>query len=180
MLLTLIVIDSFTQVLGDLSHVQSILKTHYKNVQLTGPDNEIIDPAYTKSAPDQMLVQGITSSGAVASFSFRNAKCTADEHDMRWYISGTEGEILITGPSTWSILDKQLEVRLKTGDGPFEIVDFQSYRLPAAETITPMAANVLSMYDAFARGDTTKYATFESAAKTHELLDRIRKTAFIG
>ncbi|KAH8121911.1 hypothetical protein ACSS6W_010936 [Trichoderma asperelloides] len=171
-------LDSFVHVLGDLSHIQSIFKTGYKTVQLTGPDSNIVDPAYVKTSPDQILVQGITSSGAVASLSFRKPRYNGDEHDLRWYISGTEGEIMVTGPSTWSIVDKDAEIRIKNGDGPIEVVDFQSYRLPAAETLSPMAANVHSMYNAFAKGDTTKYATFESAANTHRILDDIKKAAY--
>lgn len=164
--------------MGDLSHIQSIFKTGYKTVQLTGPDNNIVDPAYVKTSPDQILVQGITSSGAAASISFRKPKYNGDEHDLRWYISGTEGEIMVTGPSTLSIANKEFEIRIKNGDGPFEVVDFQDCRLPAAETLSPMAANVHSMYDAFAKGDTAKYATFESAANTHRILDEIRKAAY--
>ncbi|KAL7920988.1 oxidoreductase [Trichoderma austrokoningii] len=172
-------LDSFVNVLGDLSHIQSIFKTGYKTVQLTGPDNTIVDPAYVKTSPDQILVQGVTSSGAVASIAFRKPRHHGDEHDLRWYISGTEGEIMVTSPATWSIADKGAEIRIRTGDGPFEVVDFQSLRLPAAESLSPMAANVHSMYDAFAKGDTTRYATFESAANTHRILDEIKKAAYI-
>lgn len=86
---------------------------------------------------------------------------------------------MVTSPATWSLVDKDAEIRIKNGDGPFEVVDFQSYRLPAAETLSPMAANVHSMYDAFAKGDTARYATFESAANTHRILDEIKKVAYI-
>ncbi|KAK1238956.1 hypothetical protein MKX08_006017 [Trichoderma sp. CBMAI-0020] len=195
-------LDSFVNVLGDLSHIQSIFKTGYKTVKLTGsdqsrvqeaasketasmavqstgPGNNIVDPAYVKTSPDQIFVQGVTSSGAVASIAFRKPRHHGDEHDLRWYISGTEGEIMVTSPASWSIADKDAEIRIRNGDGPFEVVDFQSYRLPAAETLSPIAANTHSMYDAFAKGDTARYATFESAANTHRILDEIRKAAYI-
>ncbi|KAG8406852.1 hypothetical protein J3459_018264 [Metarhizium acridum] len=39
--------------------------------------------------------------------------------------------------------------------------------VPLADVVAPFGANVASLYHAIAKGDATKYATFESAARTH-------------
>ena len=72
-----------------------------------------------------------------------------------------------------------MQLQVKIGSEPAQIVNFDSYRVPASENMAHMASNVASLYDAFAKGDTEKYATFESAAKTHRLLDRIKNYAVI-
>ncbi|KAK6446815.1 hypothetical protein ACSS6W_011080 [Trichoderma asperelloides] len=173
-------LDSFIYVMGDIVHHQSILKTQYKTVQITGKGDKITDPKYPKSSPDHILLQGITDSGTVFSMSFRSPKSSADEKDIRWYISGTQGEIMVTAPAAWTLHDREPEIRLRIGDQPIIAVDFQEFRIPVAEKVPSIAVNVASMYNAFAQGDTSRYATFDSAVKTHRLLEDIKRTAFIG
>ncbi|GJN74079.1 transcription regulator gal80 [Purpureocillium lilacinum] len=171
--------DAFTHVLGDLTDMQAILKTQYKATQLVGPDGQPLNKEFRKTAPDHIFVQGITEGGAVASIAFRKPKSPVDDTDFRWIITGTQGEASIVGNGWWQMMDKEMNLQVKIGTEPTQTIDFDSYRAPAAEKVSPMAANVASLYDAFAKGDTTRYASFESAAKTHRFLESIKKAAII-
>lgn len=155
------------------------MKTQFEMAQLLGRNGNVVNTAYRKTDPDHILVQGITEGGVVASFAFRKSKGPVDDIGIRWIISGTKGEIAITGPERWQMLDKELQLQVKIGSQPAQTMNFDSYRMPAAKKVAPFAANVASLYDAFAKGDTKKYATFESAAKTFRLLERIRKSAIV-
>ena len=84
-----------------------------------------------------------------------------DDVGIRWIISGTRGEIPIAGPEWWQTLDKEPQLQVKAGNQPAQMMNFDSYRVPAAKKVAPFAANV----------------TFESADKTHRLPERIRKSA---
>ncbi|KKP05588.1 oxidoreductase [Trichoderma harzianum] len=172
-------LDSFTHILGDLSHVQSILKSQFKTVRVVGTQNETIDLEYEKTAPDHIFVQGLLDNGAVASLSFRKPGSTAEETGIRWYISGTKGEILITGPSWWQMLNKEPVLQMKVGNEPVHVINFQDEAESAIQTGPAMAANLTLLYEAFAEGDVSRYATFESAARTHRLLEKIRQAAIL-
>ncbi|KAF5137750.1 hypothetical protein E5D57_001529 [Metarhizium anisopliae] len=170
-------LDSFITVLGDFSEVQTILKSHYEIVPIVDSDGQVVDSSYRKTSPDHILVQGITELGAVASLLVRKPPATADGVGIRWAISGTLGEIIVTGPGLWHVMDKEAHIQVKIGNKLVQDIDFQSYRVPLANEVALFGANVASLYDAIAKGDNTKYATFESAARTHRLLERIRKAA---
>ncbi|UNI24767.1 transcription regulator gal80 [Purpureocillium takamizusanense] len=172
-------LDAFVHVLGGLTDTQAILKTQYKTSQLVGSDGQLLNRTVQKTAPDHILVQGITEGGAVASIAFRKPKGPVDDTGIRWIITGTEGEASIVGDGWWQMMDKELKLQVKVGTEPTQTIDFDSYRVPAVEKVSPLAANVASLYDGFAKGDTTKYATFESAARTHRILERIKKAAIV-
>ncbi|KAK4073312.1 hypothetical protein Purlil1_13075 [Purpureocillium lilacinum] len=170
-------LDTFTNVLGELSDVQAILKTQYKTARLVDSEGQVLDESFRKTAPDHIFLQGTTGDGAVASFSFRNPKYPADETGFRWIISGTEGEISITGDEWWPLMHDELQLRLKVGVEPTRTISYDSYKVSAADKVPPVAANVVSLYSAFAKGDTTKFASFASAAQTHRILEKIRRAA---
>lgn len=172
--LTGTVLDTFIQVIGDIPHPQAILETKYPLSKLVDADGTIVDPAFPKTSPDHILVQGIAGDGVVSSFVFRKSREPVDGTGIRWIITGTNGEVCITGPDGWQMLDKELQVELKVVGEAAQIIDVNSHRAPAVETLPSVAANVASMYAAFAKRNESEYATFESAARTHGLLDRIK------
>ncbi|KAJ2994875.1 hypothetical protein NUW58_g1432 [Xylaria curta] len=170
-------LDSFTHVLGDFTEVQAILKTTVTKVSIYNTKGELVDPALPKNTPDQMLVQGVLENDAVASISVRKSKAEVDGVSFRWIISGTEGEIEILVPfGSWQFGAPGRTLRLKIGDSEVENVDFLSGD-EFNEVLPDPAANVAHQYRAFAKGDTETVATFASALKTHQLLDRILRAA---
>lgn len=172
-----LVLDSLTHVLGDFSEVQAILKLTFDSVSILDDKGTLVDPAYPKTSPDQILVQGTLESGAVVSIAQRHSKADVDGASFRWIITGTEGEIeVIVRQSNWQFGDPKRTLKMKVGTNEAQHVDFLSNdelegKVPA------IAANIARQYRAFAKDDTEAVATFESALKTHRLLDRILKAA---
>jgi predicted dehydrogenase len=164
-------------VLGDIPNPQAIFQTNYKQSTLVDTSGQVVDANYRKTSPDHILVQGLTEQGVLSSFTVRKSKAPIDDAGIRWIISGTKGEVSITGPEMWQTLDKELHLHVRKGSEAPEEVEFDALRVDVADKVAPIGANVASMYHAFAKGDESKYATFESATKTHRLLDRIRKAA---
>lgn len=163
--------------MGDIPDPQAILKTQFPTVKLVNSKGEVTNSEYPKTSPDHIFVQGITEQGIVSSIALHRSKGPVDDTDMRWIISGTEGEIAVTGPDLWQISDQGFKLQVRIGGEAAEFADIDALRPEAAAKVGGVGANVASMYDAFAKGDKSSYATFESAAKTHRLLDRIRKAA---
>lgn len=139
---------------------------------------KVVDPAYPRTSPDQILVQGSLASGAVASIAFRKAGASADDQGLRWIISGSDGEIeLTTGSGFWQYggVD-QWSLRVKVGKGEMEKIDLLTLDSSPAAAIPEPATNTARVYQSFAKGAGLE-ATFESATKTHRLLDKIAKSS---
>lgn len=145
---------------------------------LVNEKGEVLDPAYPKTTPDHIFVQGKLESGAMASIAVRNAKASVDGVGVRWIITGTEGEIEVTMPENhWQFADANKALRLKIGREEAKNVDVLTKDDKLPEKVASLGLNTARQYQGFAKGDTETCATFESALKTHRLLDRILKDA---
>ncbi|KAI0521323.1 oxidoreductase [Xylaria bambusicola] len=170
-------LDSFTHVLGDFAEVQATLKSAVSSVKIFNAEGVLVNPTYSKTGADQILVQGTLESGAVASLSAKQSKTDVDDVSFRWVISGSEGSAEVIVPqANWQAGEPKRTLRLKIGDDAVTDVDFLAgdefeSKVPA------VAANLARQYRAFAKGDLGTVATFESALETHRLLDRIIKAA---
>lgn len=176
----LLVLDTFTYLLGDFVTVQSLLKSHYPTVPILDTSTGIVVKAYPKTAPDHIFLQGELENGALASLAYRKPGSCVDKTGFRWYISGVEGEILITtdekawqspsSPSTRSI-----KVRSGNKEGEAEVINFTPDDDYLASNVPPPGTNTARQYEAFARGG--EIVTFESSLKTHRLLEKIANSA---
>ncbi|KAI1874850.1 uncharacterized protein JN550_002279 [Neoarthrinium moseri] len=174
-------LDTFTYVLGDFADVHGLLKAQYKTTSVVDLSNgQIVDPAYPKTSPDHIFVQGTLESDAVASIAFRKAHSAADSTGFRWIITGTDGELVVTAPEGhFQFTSEQWSLKLKTGRG--QAVEYEEIPLtgldksPASKVQFP-GTNIARVYQSFANGDGLE-ASFESATKTHRLLGRIAKSA---
>lgn len=170
--------DAFVQVLGDIPKPQAIFKTNTQTVKVVNDAGEVVDPALRQTAPDHIFVQGVTDKGVLSSLTFRSVKSGSSEGaGLRWVIEGTEGELVVTGLEMGLSMQSDLSVRLSVGDEPARDVSLDDVRPARHRDLPPPAQNVAAMWEAFAAGDTTKYATFESAASSHRLLERVRASA---
>lgn len=172
-----LVLDTFTSVLGNFENVQSILKTQFPTTNIVDGDGKVVRANYPKSAPDHIFVQGVLEGGAVASLSFRSVPSAVDRTGFRWLISGTKGEIEVTTPELgWQLRSSEASLKVRVGkDEEIENVDLSA---DPTSTVVPFpGSNTAGLYDAFARGDSSQYATFEDAVKNHHLLDRILQSA---
>ncbi|KAH8895563.1 putative oxidoreductase [Thozetella sp. PMI_491] len=172
-------IDTFTNTLGDFDSVQAVLKTQFSDVTVYNTKGEVVNPAYKKTTPDHVLVQGILTNGAVGSVVMRKPQEAADGLGVYWLITGTEGEIEVTVPEgpPMCTAPPGRKLRVKIGKNEAREIDFQDTENIVNLEWNHNAHNVARLYDAFANGDTTRYATFESALKTRRLMDEIVKKA---
>lgn len=179
-MLTFQVLDTFTSVLGGFKTLQSTLKTLAPTVPVINTKTgQQVNPAYPRTAPDHMLVQGELSSGAVASLSFRNAKAPVDGLGLRWLITGTKGEIEITIPEDHLQMGPaERSIRLRNWkDDKVHVVDFEEEEEPVHVSSVPHpGTNTARLYEAFAT-NSGRLADFEQGLETHELLEKIAKAA---
>ncbi|KAA8568281.1 hypothetical protein EYC84_007317 [Monilinia fructicola] len=196
-------LDSFIHVLGNFKQLHAISKTSYPTVDIISKDGTILIPNHPKTAPDHIFVHGTLESDIMASVNFREVDCgTASGAGIRWTITGTEGEIEITAPEImWQIATPgaTLKVRArnqyKVGDitldpgvesdtslsalsiKPAEVEDVMFEASEEPDYITSLssaAKGVARTWEAFANGETSKYATFEDARAIHRTLDYIK------
>lgn len=153
------------------------MKNYFPNAKIVSGSNAVVDENYPKTAPDHILVQGVTDQGVISSITFRRSTGVVDDAAIRWVIAGTKGEISLTASDKWQLSDKEMELQVRITGEPIRNINLESYRIAAADHVPSIAANVASLYAGFADGNRSKYATFESAAKTMRLLDRIRAVA---
>lgn len=170
-----VVFDSFTQVLGEFVEPHSILKAARTKIAIRGGDGGIKVPDYPKNTPDHILVQGVLKdSGAVASICSRDLAHTVDGIGLRWLITGTKGEIEVTAPEgQWQMSDPGRKLRLKIGNN--EAVEVPYASNADKSYLERLSINVAGVYEAFLKDDQSHYATFDSALRTHVLLDEILK-----
>ncbi|RDW91640.1 hypothetical protein BP5796_02805 [Coleophoma crateriformis] len=152
------VYESFLHIFGEFSTFSSILENKYNTVALVDMNTgQVVDPAYPRTSPDQVLLQGILKSGAVDSVSARMSNImTVDSIGYRWILTGTEGEIEVIAPyAQWqgSPAGKKIKV----------FPDF--------------GKNVAAVYRAFAEGRKEDYADFAEAMVLHRLLDNYAAAA---
>ncbi len=74
------------------------MKSDFPMVPIVNSKGETVGPAFRKTSPDRILVQGVLESGATASLVFRKPTASVDEVGFRWVITGTHGEIEATAP----------------------------------------------------------------------------------
>ncbi len=180
------VIDIFCHLLGDFSSSHSVLKTTQAEVKLVdGPLKEVFGnppsvaeqaklKSVNKTGPDEILLHGKLSSGAVASVIFRSAAQTFDNEGLRWIITGTEGEIEIR--ETFSVgylhgANTKIRVMRKGGKVEEVRMDWEQEGKWKIYGQNTFGANVGRLYEAFANGDKGLYLDFEKAVERHQLFD---------
>ncbi|KAK2033299.1 oxidoreductase family protein [Colletotrichum zoysiae] len=173
-------LDSFTHVVGDfdLGSLSSVLKIDATHIALLNADRtKVIDPAYPKSSPDHILVQGKLGNGATASLNFRSTSVSVDNNGGRWIISGTKGEIEASWGHglMWQSHNSSKKLRVKLATGEERDVELVKSDSPAIANVPDVGLNTAVILDAFAKGDGSRFADFGSALKTHRLLEEILK-----
>ncbi|KAF7564007.1 hypothetical protein G7046_g91 [Stylonectria norvegica] len=158
--------------------LQATLKNHHPTLPLISiKTGQLVNPAYNKTSPDHILVQGVLENGAVASLDFRKAKGAADGLGLRWLITGTEGEMEVTIPEDHLQMGhKDRAIRLRIGKEDVQTIKFDTPEEEYIKSVPYPGTNSARVYENLAQGDKC-FADFEAAVKTHQLLDRIAKDA---
>ncbi|KAF2107689.1 hypothetical protein BDV96DRAFT_453613, partial [Lophiotrema nucula] len=99
-------LDAFCFIVGELDEFTSLLATHEKEVKVYDVAVPLLAQAATnpdatsrmvqRTSPDEILIHGKLTSGALTSLHIRSGSTDADGNNLRWLITGTEGVIEVT------------------------------------------------------------------------------------
>jgi predicted dehydrogenase len=167
-------IDSFAEVLGELTELTATVATRRDHVLNIDTGEQV-----PMTAEDQIAVAGTLTSGAVATIHLRGG--TARTTNLLWEINGTEGDLLITGAG--GSLSSPLTIRAARGsDEPAELAVPERYDHHPDLAGQPGHA-VAHAYDRI-RDDLTTGThhapDFAQALRRHQLLDHVQRAATEG
>ncbi|RFU80707.1 oxidoreductase family [Trichoderma arundinaceum] len=172
-------LDGFLWVLGDFATLKSSFSHQYPLMKIVDTKTgQIVDPAFPKSAPDHMFVQGVLDNGAIASVNYHRTPHIVGKN-MRWIISGTEGEIEFTvdgGQIQMGRTERIIRIRTAKEEKEPRVIEWETEAPAHVEVVQFPGQNTAYLFDAFAKGD-KNVPDFEDALKLHKLLDRIAKDA---
>lgn len=163
-------------VFGDVAEVSSVLGVRR-------PAALAIDTGETLpvTAPDQVLVSGVFTSGVPISIHYRGG-AARDGDGLFWEINGTKGDIRVSGSSGHTQM-VQLSLRgAQDGEKEFRLLDVPaSYRSGWPEDV--VSGNVARIYARMARDlreGTRSAPSFEDAVAVHRIIAAIERAAESG
>lgn len=182
-----LVIDCFATVLGEFISFNAITATQRPAVSILGSNDTIVETDVKRDAPDQIMLQGTLTSGAVASVHMRGGMPFKDSPALLWRIYCEQGEIRLTGQLPFmGIADKDIKIevhdaktdKVETVDSKPAHGDEAYKNLEKKEPIYGKheAQNVARLYDAFSKGEKEKYADFEGAVVRQRMIDEMYKS----
>jgi len=162
-------------VLGPFASVSASLDTLRTSSRETGSGAVV-----PMTAPDQVLVTGHLASGAPISIHYHGGRPRG--LGLTWHISGTEGDILVTGANGHA---QMVELSLEGAHGQEDAL--RTIELPAAQEVISnlgtLEGNVARMYCLMAadlRLGTRTAPSFDDAVETHRLIAAIERSAREG
>jgi predicted dehydrogenase len=169
-------IDAAAFVLGRPSGVTSTMAIGQREVHLAEDG-----AAVTVTAPDQVAVTATLENGAVLSAFYRGGVSRGD--NLRWHISGSRGELLITSRTPGNGNLQAIELALEGASGAETTL--HPIALPTPPAGTPAlpagpAGNVARLYQALQHDlahDTHTVPDFQYALDRHRLVEQIRTSA---
>lgn len=169
------VIDALRYVLGDFRELSAIVATQLKEAAVTGTSDVL-----AVTAPDNVLVDGVLQSGAVASIHVESVPIIGTGYSFE--IHGTQGSLVARadGGSNTS----ELELRgARRGDRSLEAVPLDEQYRWAPEVPAGAPANVGQQYRRMAEAITARGTfepNFDTAVELHQLLDAIERSSATG
>jgi predicted dehydrogenase len=160
--------------LGDLQQYSSFIANQRPETRIVDRKTNTVVDTVIKDTPDQFLIQGTLSSGALLSYHLRGGKAFPGGPQFLWRIYGEKGEIEVTasGPllnvgygDEKILLHNQLTGKLET----IEVEKDEWDELPT------QAKNIARLYEAFYKGEVDGLLDFENTVKRHALIEDIYK-----
>lgn len=185
-------LEAFCRTLGEFTDFTSRLVTHQKSIRvydvavaelpgvLKDPESK---PSRTvgRTAPDEALIQGQLEGGAAAAVHFHTGANAfdADDRNLRWIVTGTEGDIEVTQRAGSFLRDVSVRVRVLKGgkaeDVPLDWEENGEFSIFGEHVVLATPAR---HYRAIASGDEDGIVGFEYGLKRQELLQRIVKGGY--
>ena len=163
-------------VFGEVSEVSAVLATRR-------PTTVVIESGerLPVSSADQVLVSGVFASGAPIAIHYRGG-LARDGKGFVWEISGTKGDIRITGFSGHPQMEQLSVFGVQDGETAFRPLEIPaSYRTGWPQDTVP--GNVARIYDRMAqdlRNGTRTAPSFDDAVAVHRVIAAIEKSAESG
>ncbi|KAF1989777.1 NAD(P)-binding protein [Aulographum hederae CBS 113979] len=155
---------------GELESYNSLIDTKRPKVEIFDKSlGEVVETVDTK-VPDQILVQGHLTTGAILSFHLRGGASFPSGPKLLWRVYGEKGEIQITGPQ--AVLNVGAPTTLELHDHATGEIENITVEEPF-ESLSMYARNIGRMYEALANGDDSKIIDWKEATKHHALIDEI-------
>jgi predicted dehydrogenase len=173
-------LDAMALCLGEFAEVSASMTTAWPEVEEEGTGAMI-----SADTPDQIALVGLLENGASTSVHVKGG--TSRAVNMEWLVTGTEGELLLTGASAHLSTDDQGPPSLSGGRGaeaelkPIEIPD--RHRWAPAEVPPGPAYNMAQQYGLVGRDlrdGTHLVPGFDEAVKRLRLIDEIADAARSG
>jgi predicted dehydrogenase len=169
-------IDAACQVLGEFDSLAAMTAIRRPVVRLEGTRKTV-----TKTTPDQLLISGRLSSGAMVSAHYLGGRTAGDA--LFWQIDGTEGTLVVTAPKS-SLQLSPLTIRgATTGSVTLQRLDIPRSYVRADPSLPHPAATVaeaLLAMEQDLRHGTQLAPTFDDAVARKEMLDALRRAADTG
>jgi predicted dehydrogenase len=170
-------LDAVLHTLGEADELSSLLATQRREIHLTDTDETAL-----LLAADQILVNGVLASGAVASLHMRGGLSRGT--NLLWEINGSEGDLVVTADTPFPHFGP---LRLKLGSGAAStleevLVADDVPDVPSSLKGGP-AYNIACLYARFARDiqeDIYLCPGFDEAVYRHGTLDAIEKASAEG
>lgn len=182
-------IEAFCRALGEFESFQSTVSTHQKTIRLYDvPVAELADIAKDpeakpyriaeRTSPDIVLLQGKLEGGVVANMHFHTGMNGVDSsgHNLRWMISGTDGDIEVTQTQGHFLRDFSVKIKLLKGGEVEEVeLDWQEKGEFAMFGDFVTLATPGRHYKAIADGIRHGVVDFKHGLKRLEMLEIIAK-----
>ena len=170
-------LDAFCFCLGDFRELSGTVATQFTETKIWETGETI-----AKDAPDQMIVNGLLDSGAVASVHINGG--TLAGRGIRFRIHGSKGTLIVSHDGEFGV--QMADVKLfgaQEGDALSEINIPASYAALARNDLSISSYNVAHLYLQLAKGiEMGSAATpgFDLALKRHQLLEAIERSSETG
>lgn len=159
-------------VLGEIGDIDARFITHRPRVVIAETGK-----AFTRSAPEEVIVMGVLKAGAGLVVHFRGGMSRGT--NFLWEINGTEGDIQVTGANGHAQM-VQLLVRGARGDERELRLLMPGPEVYAGLADTSVVRNVAGVYARLADDISTgsrSAPSFRDAVALHEVIDRIEMAA---
>ncbi|KAI0160023.1 NAD(P)-binding protein [Hypoxylon sp. FL1284] len=175
----------FVQVaLGDVQVVNSHMQIQRPDVKIRDVTTGEITETLRSDVPDLMLVTGTLAAsehavaGATVHVRVRRGQPFKGEDPLVWTVNCEKGEIRLsaTGGMLISAFAHGQPVAIEVHDFETDEVQQVEWKWEERLDLDPCSRMVGALYEAFAAGDETKYATFDHAVKRHKQLDEMWST----
>lgn len=167
---------ALTDVLGGVAELSAVLATRRTQARVADTGDTL-----PMTAPDQVLISGVLTSGAPVSIHYRGG-APEDGKGFLWEINGTEGDIRVTAALGHTQMVPLLLEGAKAGSKSFAPLAVpESYRTGWPQNVVP--GNVARVYARLARDlrDGTRTApSFDDAVAVHRIIAAVERAAETG